>query len=194
MTIASPPDAPPIKVSIDEAICGRTQADPTLVVAASGGIAHAVVTLAGTKAAPRAAPAVANRLCRFAPHVQIASPNATLTITSDDQTLHTTHAYADDNRSLFNVAIPIPGIVVKRPLERARTVRLQCDTHPWMRGYIVATPELAAVTGEDGRFAIDGVPPGTYDVRVWHERLKGGAQKVTVAAGASAEVAFRLTP
>jgi len=195
VTIATAvPAAGEVAVTVDEAICGRVQPDPSLTIGAQGGVAFAVVTVGGTRAAVRAAPFVANRQCRFVPHVQIASPGAALTITSDDQTLHTTHAYAEDERTLFNVAIPLPGIAITRPLERARTVRLACDTHPWMRGFLVVTPELAAVTDENGRFVIDRVPSGTYAVRVWHERLKGTTEKVTVAPGATAEVALTLTP
>ena len=52
---------------------------------------------------------------------------------------------------------------------------------------MVVTSEAAAVSGADGRFTIDNVPPGTYELRVWHEALKGAPQKVTVGAG-TAEV------
>ena len=56
----------------------------------------------------------------------------------------------------------------------------------------MVTDEAAAVSGGDGRFTIDNIPPGTYDVRVWHETLKGASQKVTVTAGKPAEVSFQL--
>ncbi len=181
-----------IAVAIDPAICGHTQPDPSLVIGPQGGVAFAVVTLAGTKAPARKPPLVTNHQCRFVPHVQLASPNAALTVASDDQTLHTTHAYDESDRTLFNVAMPVPGLKITRPLERARSVRLACDTHPWMRGFVVIAPELAAVTDESGRFVIDEVPAGTYELRVWHERLKGAPQKVTVAAGATAEVTMTL--
>ena len=49
-----------------------------------------------------------------------------------------------------------------------------------------------AISGADGRFTIDNVPPGTYELRVWHETLKGAPQKVTVSAGAPAEISFQL--
>ena len=74
----------------------------------------------------------------------------------------------------------------------AGNVRLSCNTHPWMRGWLVAAAEAAAVSGADGRFTIDNIPPGTYDVRVWHETLKGAPQKVTVSAGKPSEINFQL--
>ena len=46
---------------------------------------------------------------------------------------------------------------------------------------MVVTTEDAAVSGADGRFTIDNMPPGTYELRVWHEALKGVPQKMTVS-------------
>jgi len=62
-----------------------------------------------------------------------------------------------------------------------------------MRGYIVVTDEMAVVTGADGRFQLAGVPPGTYELRVWHEMLKAAPIKVTVTSGGTADVKLALT-
>ena len=71
-------------------------------------------------------------------------------------------------------------------------VRLNCNIHNWMRGWLVVTDDAAAITGADGRFTIPNVPPGTYELRVWHESLKGTPQKVTVTAGKAAELTLTL--
>ena len=62
-------------------------------------------------------------------------------------------------------------------------MRVGCSTHQWMRGWIIATDEQSAVTGADGTFTLADVPPGTYQLRVWHEALKATTQTVTVTAG-----------
>jgi carboxypeptidase family protein len=114
-------------------------------------------------------------------------------VTSDDQTLHTTHLYAADGRSLFNIALPMPGIIIKRPLEKnAGVLRLACDTHPWMHGFVSVSNDRAVVTGNDGVFQIDDIPAGTHEVIVWHESLRASAQKVTVAAGQTVDLKFEL--
>ena len=61
-----------------------------------------------------------------------------------------------------------------------------------MRGWIVLTDELAVVTGPDGRFTLSDLPPGTYELRVWHEALKSTVQKVTVSAGQTATMTIGL--
>ena len=52
-----------------------------------------------------------------------------------------------------------------------------------MRGWILVTDDVAAVTGPDGRFMLPDVPAGTYQLRVWHEVLKAADRTVTVIAG-----------
>jgi plastocyanin len=186
--------AAPVTVQVDQPVCGTSQPDPSLVTSADGGVAWAVILTTGVKGPSRSAPSVTNRQCRFDPHVQVASPGATLSMESADQTLHTTHAYGDSERSLFNIAIPIPGLKITKPLERAAAVRLGCDTHPWMRGYIVLSDDLSAVSDQSGSFTLSGVPAGTRELRIWHEKLKAAPQSVTVTAGGTAEVSFVLIP
>lgn len=187
--------ASPLKVTVDERTCGATVPDEAVVLDKEGGVAHAVVVVKGLAWGEAAPVRLTNKGCRFMPHVTVVRPGTTLELTNDDPTLHTTHAYAADGRSLFNVALPVPGLVVKRPADKATgTTRVACDTHPWMQGFVYVSADRAVVSDADGRFAFTDVPPGTYELTIWHERLKGAVQRVTVAAGQSVDAAFTVTP
>jgi hypothetical protein len=191
ITTASKAPAP-ISVTIDQKVCGASLPDESLVVDAQGHLANAVVTLVGLKRAPQVDPVVTNERCRFTPRVQIARPNANIRTTSKDPMLHTTQAQHDDGRAIFNVALPVPGINMTKPIGAAGIVRLSCNIHPWMRGWIVVSDDASAISGADGKFSIDNVPPGTYELRIWHETLKAPAQKVTVIAGKPTVITLTL--
>jgi hypothetical protein len=184
----------PIRVTMDQRVCGNELADEAVVVDATGQLANAVVTLAGVKGgtAP-ASSGIMNEKCSFSPRVQVVRPNATIITSSKDPILHTTNAMTESGKNLFNVAVPVPGIRITKPLNTPPgLVRLTCNTHPWMRGYIIVTDDMAAVTGADGKFTLSGVPAGTYELRIWHESLKGAAQKITITAGQPASANFEL--
>jgi Carboxypeptidase regulatory-like domain len=182
----------PVRVTIDQKVCGPELPDEAIVVDARGRLANAVVILTGVKRAAASEVMVTNEKCRFTPRVQIAAPRTSVKTTSKDAVLHTTNAQLENGRTLFNVALPIPGITITKPISGNANVRLSCNTHPWMRGWMVVTDEAAAITGADGRFTIDNVPPGTYELRVWHEALRGTPQKVTVSAGKPTDASFHL--
>ena len=182
----------PVRVTIDQKVCGNELPDEAIVVDGQGRLANAVVTLTGVKRAAPAEAAVTNEKCRFAPRVQLISSKTAVRTTSKDPILHTTNAQLENGRTLFNVALPVPGININKPIAATGPVRLSCNTHPWMRGWMIVTDEAAAVSGGDGRFTIDNVPPGAYELRVWHEALKGAPQKITVAAGKPTEVSLTL--
>jgi plastocyanin len=181
----------PVRVTIDQKVCGDELPDEAIVVDGTGRLANAVVVLTGVKRASADA-TVMNEKCHFTPRVQLARPNSGVRTTSKDPVLHTTNALGENGRTLFNVALPVPGINITRPIGAAGIVRLICNTHPWMRGWVVVTDDAAAITGADGRFTIDNVPPGTYEMRVWHESLKSAPQKITVAAGKPTELSVQM--
>jgi hypothetical protein len=183
----------PLRVTMDQRVCGNELPDESVVVNGAGRLANAVVTVVGTKSRARESNGgVMNEKCRFAPRVQIVSPKASITTSSKDPILHTTNASMDGGKGLFNVAVPVPGINIVKPVNGAGLVRVVCNTHPWMRGYIVVTEEMAAVSAADGAFTLRDVPAGMYELRVWHETLKAPAQKVTVTTGQTATVNFEL--
>jgi plastocyanin len=185
----------PMRITTDQRVCGRELPDDSIVVDDAGSLANAVVTLVGTKAPAGAAaePTIVNSKCAFVPRVQIARPGASVKVRSEDAILHNTNLQTANGASIFNIGLPMPGPTVSRPLAAAGRVRIACNVHQWMRGWIVATDEIAAVTGADGTFRLTGVPPGTYELRVWHETLAEHTQKVTVAAGKPATVTVELS-
>lgn len=182
----------PIRVTIDQKVCGAELPDHVIIVDAQGRLANAVVMLTGVKRPAAAETTIINDKCAFAPRVQIVRPNAAVKTTSRDQVLHTTNAQLESGRTLFNVALPAAGLAVTKAISSTGNVRLSCNTHPWMRGWIVVTDEAAAITGADGRFSLDKIPPGTYQLRIWHESLKSAPQQITVTAGKPTELSIAM--
>ncbi len=194
ITTLAPASAEPLTVTTNQDVCGETVPDESVLVGPDGGLANAVITVVGLAPVVEASPIeVTNDGCRFVPRVQVSRPGAQVDLTSADDVLHTSHAYAEDGRSLFNVAIPMAGLTITRVLTARGVVRLVCDTHTWMRGFVVAAVDRAVVSAADGSFRINGVPPGTYELRFWHERLEAGTQTVTVTAGGVVEVTVEMT-
>jgi len=184
---------PPLRVTFDQKVCGNELPDESIVRSPSGALANTIVTLVGLKSKGMAtAPTILNEKCRFVPRVQVARPQASVTTTSADPVLHTTNAQREDGRLLFNVALPVPGMKISKPTGDAGIVRVSCNTHPWMHGWLLVTDDTSVVTPADGTFALRNVPAGTYELRVWHEALKGAPRTVTVAAGQTAVVNFEL--
>ena len=50
------------------------------------------------------------------------------------------------------------------------------------------------VTGPDGKFTLDGLPPGDYELEAWHEKLKTKSAKITIKGDETATVDFSFSP
>ena len=80
---------------------------------------------------------------------------------------------------------PLPVVTFDKP----GVVRLFCEIHEHMRGTIVVVDSpYFTKTGEDGNFALGGVPPGNYTLKAWLDERRTWEQTVAVAAGRGAEV------
>jgi plastocyanin len=182
----------PIRATVDSSVCGATVPDESVVVDPAGHLANAVVTATGVRALAPADVLIVNEKCRFVPRVATIRPAGLVKVTSHDSVLHTTHASAANGKVLFNVSSPIPNLTLSKPVDQPGLVKLNCDTHAWMRGFLMVTDELSAVTGVDGSFRLDGVPAGVVELRVWHEELHGATQNVTVKDGQTVRIEATL--
>ena len=131
--------------------------------------------------APAKPVAINNKGCIFEPHVQVVAAG-NVDVINSDPVLHNTHGYYGKNTA-FNVALPLQDGKVTRPLRRPGVVRVDCDAHGWMEGWIiVADNPYFAQTGADGTFTIGDVPPGSYTMVVWQEHTGELEVPVTVKA------------
>ncbi len=171
----------------NRAFCGAAVRDDTLLIGAGGGLKNAAVLLRPIGAKVLLAPlalTLDNQHCAFVPHVQIAVVGSELLLKNSDPILHTAHARAG-GETLFNVGLPRWRRVVKQ-LDRAGVIHINCDVlHTWMSAAIVvADTPYFALTDEHGRFVIDAVPAGAYEVEIWHERLGRRSGRLSVAGAA----------
>jgi plastocyanin len=180
----------------DQDVCGGIREEPEIIVDAAKGVKDAVVYLAKVdkgKAWPaaEAAPKLNNVKCIFEPRVQVIPPGK-LDVVNKDPVLHNTHGFYG-KRTVFNLALPNQDQTIETELDRPGTVRVECDAHGWMLGWVyVAENPYFAVTGEDGSFAIGDVPPGDYTLIATHEFTGPLEIPVTVKAGEAATVPVEL--
>jgi len=142
---------------------------------------------------PPSQPAVIEqRGCLYEPHVMAVQANQMLELVNDDATSHNIHPVPANNRE-WNKAEP-PGSKMEDSFAREEVaIPVKCNVHPWMKGYIaVFKHPYFAVTGKDGSFALSNLPPGTYTIKAWHEKLGTSTQTVTVGANETKGNQFRL--
>jgi hypothetical protein len=186
-----------LKVFKNRDFCGSWVANESLLVNGDGGVQNTVIVLQPTDRQARVEPdsiVLDNRNCAFTPHVQVAPLGSELRLKNSDPILHTVHARLG-KETLFNVGLPRWRQVTKS-LTRSGIIRINCDVlHTWMSAAIVVTESpYFAVTGQHGRFVIEQLPPGEYEMETWHEKLGTKNQRILVRENtqSSVEVVYRL--
>ena len=182
----------------DVDVCGDPREDTLIAVGPDGGVANTLVYLAEVKSGkawPVAAkPAeLANVKCRFQPEIQVIAPGS-IAVVNKDPVLHNTHGYYG-KRTAFNTALPNQNQSIDAELLKTGTVRVDCDAHGWMEGWIfVRDNPYYAITGADGTFTIGDVPPGAYKLVVLQPYAALVEQQVTVGSGQPADMTIEIKP
>src|ERR1019366_3510036 len=158
-------------------LCAKAHPTPAtteeVVVGTDGGLANVVVYVSEGLAThdfqPPQQPAVLEQKgCQYKPHVLALQANQKRNMTQPHgMPLEQTFAREE-------IAIPV-----------------KCNVHPWMKGYIaVFKHPFFAVTDKNGGFELKDLPPGTYTITAWQEKLGTQTQKVTVGASEVKTVDF----
>ena len=186
----TPPALAPLETTKERAICGDSVPDEALQVA-GGMLRNVVVTVKGAPAPAPGKGVLDQRGCRYLPHVQTLPVGSTLEVVNGDPTLHNVHGYLGQ-ATAFNLAMPSKDSRLARQLKKPGLVVVKCDVHSWMSAYVWVADGPAAVTGENGAYAMAEIPPGTYEVTAWHEKLgeRKGSATVPPAGAATLDFTF----
>jgi hypothetical protein len=188
VTYAGAPVVETISVNKDVEQCGTEARIEKVAVGDDNGLAWAVVSVAGLEGPPTArTPQLDQRGCQFQPHVVAMQPGE-LEIRNSDGVLHNIHTYSEANEAI-NKAQPKFKKVMTESFTKPEMIRVTCDVHSWMNGWIAVLPHpYFGVTDARGVTRVEGVPPGAHTVEVWHEQLGRRTADVTVKSGETAAI------
>ena len=183
-----------------------------LVISKGKGIQNVVVyvRVSGHKATPlKENPILDQKDCRYLPHVLVVPIGTTVDLTSDDPVAHNVNSHAAKNEAK-NVLISKKGQKIPYTLTKAEAIKLTCDVHAWMSGYIVVVASnFYTVTGQKdekgnfihpddyekstdtGKYTIKDVAAGKARVVVWHETLGTANKTVQVPESGELTVDFK---
>ena len=127
----------------------------------------------------------------FIPHVVAVRAGTTVDFPNEDQTYHNVFSLSRTRR--FDLGRYAAGQSKAVRFDQPGIVRVFCDIHAHMNAFIlVFSHPFFAITDVEGRYRIDNVPPGTYNVIAWNEGLFSEPRGVTVPDDAATELDFVL--
>lgn len=177
------------------------------VVSRQGGLKDAIVLLEGIEAGKPfdvSVPLIEARDCMFYPFMTIVRNGHAVEVINMDPVMHDIQGYETSPeagaRVLFNTPLIMnhqhhrgdlhamhnhaPGKSLIGPIylnKGRRTFYMQCGFHAYMESWAMAVNNpYYAVTDAEGKFVIDGIPPGTYQLVVWHPQTGPGTTKFVV--------------
>lgn len=128
----------------------------------------------------------------FIPHVMAVQKGTIVDFPNSDQVRHNVFS-PPDCCNQFNLGTYDVGGSKSYTFDKSCEVPLLCNVHAEMSAYIVVFDNpYFSVTSRSGGFKIDNVPPGTYTLKTWHEKLKSVSQEITVVGGKTSDVKFAM--
>jgi len=131
------------------------------------------------------------RGCVFVPRIVIVPVGGTVDFLNSDRLLHNIHSTPKLNVA-FNRTQP-KDRTIPVTFAKPEIVRVDCDLHSWMTAWVVVAPHpYYAVTKGDGQFSFDSLPPGSYRLQIWHERLGTVPAEVKVPENGNAALTVEM--
>ena len=124
---------------------------------------------------------------RFTPHVIAVPLGSTVDFPNYDPIFH--NAFSNFAGQPFDIGLYAPGTNRSWVFKQPGIVRVFCNIHPTMSAVIgVFTTPWFTVTPASGKFSIAEVPPGDYELRLFHERavpdnLRSLERRIRVSEG-----------
>jgi len=128
----------------------------------------------------------------FVPHVIAVQKGTSIDFPNSDTVRHNLFSPPECCKQ-FNLGTYDVGVVKTVEFDKVCDVPLLCNVHAEMAGFVVVLKNpYFSVTGKDGVYKIENVPPGNYKINAWHEKLRTVTQDVAVASAKDVSVDFLL--
>jgi plastocyanin len=147
--------------------------------------------LAAFETPPPARATLDQRSESFVPPVLAVTVGSTVDFPNNDRVYHNVFSLSRPRR--FDLGRYPRGQSRSVLFDRPGVVRVFCEIHSHMSAYIlVFAHRYFAVTDADGRYRIDGVPPGPYTLALWNDGAVRARRELRVEAGAASEQDFTV--
>lgn len=163
--------------------------DESLIVSRNGSVANAFVYIekgfeGKTFEAPTTPVVIDQRGCWFRPRVIGVQTVQPLQVVNSDPVTHNIHPMAVVNREWNHSQGPGDEPILRKFTKTEVMIPVKCNIHSWMHTFIgVVDNPYYAVSGDDGSFTLPKLPPGTYTLAVWQEKLGTQKQQIEVTEG-----------
>ncbi|MEK6283523.1 MAG: carboxypeptidase regulatory-like domain-containing protein [Acidobacteriota bacterium] len=129
--------------------------------------------------------------CQYEPRVLGIQAGQSLSLINSDATQHNTHPVPKNNAE-WNMSQAIGGTPIVKTFQRAELlIPFKDNQHPWEKAYVsVFSHPFFAVSDANGNYKIEGLPPGSYKITAWHEKLGEQSVDVVFVPGESRFVGF----
>ncbi len=129
---------------------------------------------------------------RFVPSILVVRPGAVVEFRNSDPILHNVFSPGRSGDG-FNLGT-YPRHLSKYHTFYQPGIRvILCHVHPEMAAYIIVAPtRYHTLAQRNGRFRIEGVPPGRYTLRVWHRRTRPLEKSVVVGSNRAVKLELEL--
>lgn len=126
----------------------------------------------------------------FAPGVVVVRVGQVVEFKNGESLLHNVHMISlDSGDTLFNIAMPVIGMVHRFTPEEPGVYAILCDVHPEMEAYVIATNSpYFTVAAADGAFEMPEVPDGSYKMRVWNVKESRSYERDVQVSGPTTEI------
>jgi plastocyanin len=123
--------------------------------------------VADSKPEPLVQPAVIDQIDKsFEPRLTVVPVGSTVDFPNNDRVFH--NVFSVSRSATFDLGLYKRGSSKSVTLEHPGVIDVYCNIHPEMAAKVVVLDtEHYVVTGSDGAFALDGLPPGTYEIVAW---------------------------
>lgn len=154
------------------------------------GVVVAIHDVPGDEALPVRAE-IRQRKRAFVPRLVVVTRGSTVDFPNQDKIFH--NVFSLSRAARFDLGLYKSGTSKSVTLRRAGVVEVHCNIHPEMSATIkVVDTSYHAVTGRNGRFRIDKVPPGTYPITAWRHHGQEARGTITVEPGGTSAITLEV--